>query len=163
MTVSHPIDDRFGALHAQVQETYERVARNPYSRYDFHRGPYYARRYLGYQGADLDPLPPVAIDRFTGVANPFAAGEIGPGETVLDLVCGSGTDLLIAARRVGDQGAVIGVDASPTMRRCATMAARAAGLAERVKVREGRCEALPLEDESVEVVIANGVTFEAVK
>ena len=157
MTISHPIDDRFGALHAQVQETYERVARNPYGRYDFHRGPYYARRYLGYEGADLDALPTVAIDRFAGVGNPFAAGEIRPGETVLDLGCGSGTDLLIAARRVGTQGRVIGVDASPTMRRCAAMAARAAGLAERVEVREGHCEALPMEGESVDVVIANGV------
>ena len=157
MTVSRPIADRIGALQAQFQETYELVARNPYSRYDFHRGPYYARRYLGYKGADLDSLPTVAIDRFTGVGNPLALGEIQPGETVLDLGCGSGTDLLIAARRVGAHGKVIGVDASPSMRRCAAMAARAAGLAERVEVREGRCEALPMEDESADVVIANGV------
>lgn len=157
MIVSHPIDDRTGALHARLQETYERVARNPYGRYDFHRGPYYARRYLGYEGADLDALPAVALDRFTGVGNPFAVAEIRPGETVLDLGCGSGTDLLIAARRTGARGRVIGVHTSPSMRRCATMAARAAGLAERVEVREGRCEALPVEDASADVVIANGV------
>lgn len=157
MNAPYPIDEPNHTLQTRVQETYERVARNPYGRYYFHRGPYYARYYLGYEGADLQTLPKVAADRFTGVGNPFAAGDIRPGETVLDLGCGAGTDLLIAARRVGPSGRVIGVDASPTMRRCAEMAARAAGLAERVEIREGQCEALPVADASVDLVIANGV------
>jgi arsenite methyltransferase len=138
-------------------ETYERLARNPYAPHHFHRGPYYARHYLGYAEADLEGVPTLARDRFAGVGNPFVAGEIHAGETVLDLGCGAGTDLVIAARRVGPTGRVIGVDASPTMRRCAQMAVRAAGLSDRVEIHDGRFEALPLGDDCVDLVIANGV------
>ncbi len=156
MTVHYPVDHSDPDPRARVQESFERFARNPYSQCPFHRGPYYARHYLGYEGGDLDSLPKVALDRFTGVGNPFAAGDVNPGETVLDLGCGAGTDLLIAARRVGAAGRVIGVDASPTMRRCAEIAARVAGLTDRVKVLDGHGEALPIQDESVDLLIANG-------
>jgi len=156
MNPSSLVDHGTNAVLARVQATYERVARNPYRQYHFHRGAYYARYYLGYPGAELAAVPQVALDRFAGVGNPLAAGELHAGETVLDLGCGAGTDLLIAARRVGATGRVIGVDSSPTMCRCAQIAARAAGLAERVEIREGRFEALPVEDESVDVIVANG-------
>ena len=140
----------------RVQEARERVARNPYGRFGFHRGPYYARRYLGYEGADLDPLPKVAVDRFIGVGNPFAVGPLDPGETVLNLACGAGSDALIAARRVGAAGRVIGVESSQSMRTCARIAVKASGLAARVEIRDGHSEALPVPDGSIDLVIANG-------
>ena len=141
----------------RVQEARERVARNPYGRFGFHRGPYYARRYLGYEGADLDPLPKVAVDRFIGVGDPFAVGPLDPGETVLNLACGAGSDALIAARRVGAAGRVwSGSSPSQSMRTCARIAVKASGLAARVEIRDGHSEALPVPDGSIDLVIANG-------
>ncbi len=157
MTMTSPF--HANALRARVQETHERVARNPYGQFHLHRGPYYARHYLGYDGADLQGLPQVALDRFIGVGNPFSVGEINPGERILSLGCGAGTDALIAARRVGPQGRVVGLDESPAMRTCARMAIRASGLADWVEIRDGRPDALPLADESVDLVIANGVLY----
>lgn len=142
---------------ARGLDTFEAIARNPYRAFSFHRGPYYARQYLGYPEADLASLPPVALDRFTGVGNPFAAGDLYPGETVLNLGCGAGTDLLIAARRVGPEGRVTGLDGSSTMLACARMAVRAAGLTARIELRNGDLQHLPVDDGSVDLVIANGV------
>jgi SAM-dependent methyltransferase len=144
-------------LKLRTPGSYERVARNPNGAFDFHRGHQYALRILGYPSDELQGLPALAVNRFAGVGNPFAAGGPRPGETVLDLGCGAGTDLLIAARRVGTGGRVIGIDGSPSMCRCAEMAARAAGLADRIEVREGRLDVLPVPDGSVDCVIGNGI------
>ena len=157
MTANRALSQPMPDIHERVRETYERLARNPYAHHPLHRGPYYARNYLGYADADLEASPKVAADRFTGVGNPFAAGDIHPGETVLDIGCGAGTDLVIAARRTGPDGRVIGVDPSPAMRQCAVRAARAAGLETRIEVRAGRGEGLPLDGHSVDLVICNGV------
>jgi arsenite methyltransferase len=78
------------------------------------------------------------------------------GSTVLDLACGSGTDLLLAARRVGPRGRAIGIDMTEGMRRRALAGARAAGLLN-VEVREADATALPVASGSVDVVISNGV------
>jgi ubiquinone/menaquinone biosynthesis C-methylase UbiE len=75
---------------------------------------------------------------------------------VLDLGCGAGTDLLIAAQMTGPTGRAIGVDMTPAMLELAAASARAMGLAN-VELHEALIEALPLEDGSVDVVISNGV------
>ena len=158
-----PIGFDVDSLRAQVRETYDRVARAPHGDFHFHRGPEYAERYLGYDPAELDELPEACTARFAGVGNPIRIGDsdprisIRPGETVLDHACGAGTDLLLAARRIGPGGQAIGVDMTPAMRDCAMAAADLAGLADRVEVRAGFFESLPVEDESVDVVISNGV------
>ncbi len=157
MAVMSPIDFDAEYLRHKVRETYARVARDPYDTYHFHRGPDYARDYLGYDPAELAALPPISVDRFAGVGNPFAAGDIHPGETILDHACGAGTDLLISARRAGPEGRAIGVDMTPMMRECAQLGAQLAGLADRVEIRDGRYEALPVPDASIDVVISNGV------
>ena len=90
------------------------------------------------------------------MANPHAIAPIEEGATAVDIGCGAGMDLLLAARRVGPAGRAIGVDMTPEMRERAAGAARAAGLAQ-VEVRAGDAEALPLEDASVDVVLSNGV------
>ena len=76
---------------------------------------------------------------------------------MLDHACGAGTDLLLAARRVGDSGRAIGVDMTPGMRSAALRAAGDAGLAQVVDVRAGVYEALPVDDASIDVLISNGV------
>lgn len=157
MAATCPIHFDADSLREKVRDTYQRVARNPYADYHFHRGPQYAQDYLGYDPRDLDALPPIVLDRFAGVGNPFAAGDIYPGETILDHACGAGMDLLIAARRTGPEGRALGVDMTPMMRECAELGAQIARLEDRVEIREGFFEELPVADESVDVVISNGV------
>src|SRR4029077_6296271 len=94
--------------------------------------------------------------RFAGVGNPLRIGPVHPGETVLDHACGGGMDVLLAARRVGPDGFVIGVDMTPRMLAAATRAADQAGFGSIVDIREGYLERLPVHDESVDVVLSNG-------
>jgi arsenite methyltransferase len=145
------------ALRHKIRETYTRVATHPQGEFHFHRGTDYACERLGYQRQELDALPSEAVDRFAGVGNPLAAGRITAGLTVLDHACGSGTDVLLAARRVGPSGKVIGVDMTSAMRELATVAAKKAGLDQIIEIREGYLEQLPVDDASVDVVISNGV------
>jgi SAM-dependent methyltransferase len=144
-------------LRATVRATYDRVARSPGGDFHFHRGADYARDYLDYDPADLAGLPEAATARFAGVGNPLLIGPVRAGERVLDHACGAGTDLLLAARRIGPTGRAIGVDMTETMRDCARAAAELAGLDDRVEIAPGYMEALPVRDESVDLVISNGV------
>ncbi|BAU50185.1 methyltransferase type 11 [Sulfurifustis variabilis] len=157
MAATCPIGFDVDRLRAQVLATYDRVARDPHGDFHFHRGADYAAQYLLYDRAELALLPASATARFAGVGNPHRIGPIRPGEVVLDHACGAGTDLLLAARRVGPTGRAIGVDMTPAMRHQARTAAREAGLDGIVDVRAGVYEALPVEDASVDVVISNGV------
>lgn len=93
---------------------------------------------------------------FAGIANPHAMAPILRGETVLDIGCGTGTDLLLAARRVGPVGHAIGIDMTEAMRNRARSSAAAAGLSN-VEVHRADATALPLEDGGIDVVISNGV------
>lgn len=157
MAASAPQGFDVTTLRERVRETYDRVAREPGGEFHFHRGAAYAARYLGYDAAELAEIPRVSSDRFAGVGNPIAVGPILPGETVLDHACGGGMDLLLAARRVGPTGKAIGIDMTPAMRAKAMEGTLAAGLADRVEILAGLYEELPVEDESVDVVISNGV------
>jgi ubiquinone/menaquinone biosynthesis C-methylase UbiE len=96
------------------------------------------------------------VESFAGVANPHALGRIEPNQVVLDLGCGAGTDLLIAAQMVGSGGRAIGIDMTPTMLARARESADEMGLAN-VELHQGLIESLPLPDESIDVVISNGV------
>jgi SAM-dependent methyltransferase len=157
MATTCPIGFDVAGLRAQVLATYDRVARDPGGEFHFHRGPRYAVDYLGYDADDIALLPATSTARFAGVGNPLRIGPIYPGETVLDHACGAGMDLLLAARRVGHRGQAIGVDMTPAMREVATRAAVEAGLSEIVTIRAGYFEQLPVADESIDVVISNGV------
>ncbi len=144
-------------LRAKVQETYDRVAREPGGSFHFHRGGDYACDYLKYDRVELAALPEECVARFAGVANPLRIGSILPGETVLDHACGAGMDLLLAARRTRTAGKAIGVDMTKAMRDSAASSALKAGLSGIVEIRGGFYEDLPVEDESVDVLISNGV------
>jgi hypothetical protein len=97
-------------LRSEIQTMYGRVATAPDSEFHFHRGPAYAASRLGYDHAELAQLPVAVTSSFAGVGNPHAIAPIEVSAVVLDIGSGAGTDLLLAARRVGPKGRAIGVD-----------------------------------------------------
>lgn len=110
----------------------------------------------GYTDADVAALPAEAVVNSFGCGNPLAFSEVKPGQTVLDLGSGAGIDLLLAAKKVGAEGRVIGVDMTDEMIAKARENIAAAGLAN-VDVRKGLIEELPVDDASVDWVISNCV------
>ena len=157
MAASCPINFNVGYLRDQVRSTYTQVASDPHGHFHFHRGADYARNFLGYDRDELAAIPTLATERFAGVGNPLDIGPVQPGMTVLDHACGAGMDLLLAAGRVGPTGRVIGVDMTPSMVECTRQAAEKAGISARVDVHQGFYEELPVDDETVDIVISNGV------
>jgi arsenite methyltransferase len=156
MSLSCPVDLDVLMLRREVTAMYASVAAAPNGTFHFHRGPEYAARTLGYDAEALSRLPIDVTARFAGIGNPHAIAPLLAGATVLDVGCGAGTDLLLAALRVGPKGAAIGVDMTEAMRALAADGARVCGLTN-VDVREGDAAALPVDDRSVDVVISNGV------
>ncbi len=141
-------------LRSEIRKTYTAVSHEPAREFIFPTGRAWAED-LGYP-AELARVPDATVDSFAGVGNPFTLGRIEPGETVLDLGCGAGTDLLVAAQMTGPRGRAIGVDMTPAMVERARESAAEMGL-ENVEVHESLIERLPLPDGSVDVVISNGV------
>jgi arsenite methyltransferase len=156
MALTCPVDFDVASLRTEIQSMYARVATTPGGEFHFHRGPDYAITRLGYDPAELSALPLTVTSSFAGVGNPHAIGRIDGGAVVLDVGCGSGTDLLLAARRLGPHGHAIGVDMTEAMRSRATAGAAECGLTN-VDVRSGEATRLPVEDHSVDVVTSNGV------
>jgi arsenite methyltransferase len=109
-----------------------------------------------YDEEELAQVPQSAVDRALGVGNHLRFADVEPGETILDLGCGSGIDTILAARRTGPAGRVIGLDFLPEMLERTAAAAAEAGL-HNVETLEGEMEAIPLQDDSVDHVISNGV------
>jgi arsenite methyltransferase len=156
MATSCPVDLDRGRLRSEVQSIYSRVASDPAGDFHFHRGPAYAVERLGYDPAALARVPDLATASFAGIANPHLVRPLDPGATVLDMGCGAGTDLLLAALQIGPAGRAIGVDMTEPMVTRARAAAALAGLAH-VEVRLGDATALPVDDASIDVLISNGV------
>jgi arsenite methyltransferase len=109
-----------------------------------------------YSALEREELPDAAVMASLGCGNPTAVAELRPGETVLDLGSGGGIDVLLSARRVGPTGRAIGLDMTPEMLQLARRNAADAGV-DNVEFLEGRMEAIPLPDSSVDVVISNCV------
>jgi arsenite methyltransferase len=143
-------------LREEVSAIYSRVATSPDDDYPFHLGPAYAADMLGYDAGELARLPTASTAAFTGVGNPIAIGEIPEGATVVDVGCGAGMDLLLAAGRVGPTGMAIGIDRTLAMLEKSRESARAMGF-DHVELRPGDAEALPVGDGAADVVLSNGV------
>jgi SAM-dependent methyltransferase len=141
-------------LKDEIVRMYQEVADHPEHEFHFFHGREAAEMF-GYEPEWLDFGPEGAVASFAGVGNPHQRAAIQPGETVLDLGSGAGLDAIIASKRVGPQGRVLGVDLNPAMCRKAQAHVAAAGAS--LDCREGRMERIPLEDATVDVVISNGV------
>src|SRR5947209_12539967 len=156
MPIACPVDLNTSILRSEISGIYGRVAAEPDGEFHFHRGPAYAAEFLGYDAGELAALPADCTASFAGVGNPLAIGPIHAGQTVLDIGCGAGMDLLLAAKRTGPDGQAIGVDMTDAMIERARKSAAGSGLCQ-VEVRKGDATALPIADCSIDVVNSNGV------
>jgi arsenite methyltransferase len=148
-----PVD--VDVLRDEIRKTYTDVSTAPEQEFIFPTGRSWAQE-LGYPEPELARIPEATVESFAGVANHWTLGGIEPGSVVVDLGCGAGTDLFIAAQMTGPTGRVIGVDMTVTMLERARQSATEMGL-RNVELHESLIEALPLDDASVDVVISNGV------
>jgi arsenite methyltransferase len=142
-------------LRDEIRRTYTDVSTTPEQEFIFPTGRSWAQE-LGYPEPELSRVPDATVESFAGVANHWLLGRIDPGSVVLDLGCGAGTDLLIAAQMTGLTGRVIGVDMTASMLDRARASAEEMGLSN-VELHEALIEAVPIGDASVDVVISNGV------
>ncbi len=142
-------------IKAAVAERYGLVAATPGQKFNFPVGRSFAES-VGYDPSILDRLPPGIWESFTGAGNPQRYVDAQPGETVLDLGCGAGLDLYIYAKKVGPKGRLFGLDLSEPMLEKARRNLAAVGISN-VEWLHASADAIPLPDNSVDLVTANGI------
>jgi SAM-dependent methyltransferase len=137
------------------QDEIKDTVRRAYAAIETGGGETVARRL--YSEEELAEVPPGAVEWALGVGNPVRYALLHPGETVLDIGSGGGIDTILAARRVGPEGASIGLDVVEEMLERARIHATEAGVEGSAEFIGGEMEDIPLPDGSVDVVISNGV------
>jgi len=142
-------------LEAEVKDMYRHVARGEESDLHFEVGRPLAER-LGYPGELLDAIPAEALASFAGVGHHLDLAALQPGEKVLDLGSGSGTDVFCAATLVGESGTVVGVDITDAQLDKAARLRDRDGFAH-VELVEAHIEELPFDDATFDAVLSNGV------
>ncbi len=142
-------------IRESVRIAYSSAAERPTEKHCFPVGRAFAES-VGYPRELLDSLPDCASGGFAGVSNVSVFAELPEAATVLDLGCGAGLDALVAARRVGPRGNVIGVDFSDSMLVRARRAADESGT-RHVEFRRADAETIPLADASVDAALINGI------
>src|SRR6476646_1000951 len=142
-------------LEAEVKDMYRHVAREEEADLHFELGRDLAE-HLGYSHELLDAIPADALASFAGVGHHLDLAALEPGDEVLDLGSGSGTDVFCAAVLVGESGRVVGVDITDEQIEKASRLRRQGGFAN-VDLVEAHIEELPFEDASFDAVISNGV------
>lgn len=142
-------------LREGVRRAYSAAAERPTDTHPFPVGRAFAAS-LGYPDDLLAGIPAVAVEAFSGVSNVAVFASIPAGATVLDLGCGAGLDALVAARRVGANGNIVGIDFSAAMLARGCQAVAEASLGNLVFVRAD-AERLPLASGSIDVALVNGI------
>jgi SAM-dependent methyltransferase len=142
-------------LEAAIKAMYRQVARGEHAALHFEVGRSLAE-HLGYPGELLDAIPAEALASFAGVGHHLDLAALRPGEAVLDLGSGSGTDAFCAAILVGQSGRVVGLDMTREQLDKAERLRERHGLAQ-VEFVEARMEELPFDDSIFDAVISNGV------
>ncbi|MEJ2313736.1 MAG: methyltransferase domain-containing protein [Nitrospirota bacterium] len=137
-----------------VRGKYREVAASAEGKFKYSTGRTGAEA-LKYDQSIIDAMPEGLIESFCGVGNPFSLGPVEAGQSVLDVGCGAGFDLITAGRLVGPEGRASGIDLTPEMVEKARRYLETAGIAGEVKV--AGCEELPFPDEEFDLVISNGV------
>ena len=144
-------------VHLKVSRKYAEISCSIKDRFKYPTGREGARL-LGYDLRSSEVISEAVIGSFCGVGNPFTPGEIKKGETVLDVGCGGGLDLITAARMTGPRGRAAGIDLVPKMVENACNNIKIAGLAN-CEVKEAGSESLPFKDNEFDIVISNGVLY----
>lgn len=142
-------------LERKVKGVYQDVAEAPGEDYHFAIGRELAER-LGYPETTLDRVPEGALESFAGVGYHFDLADIQPGDDVLDMGCGSGTDVFVAATDIGETGSVTGLDMTEEQLEKARQLRDEAEIAN-VTFEKGKIEDLPFEDDTFDVIVSNGV------
>ena len=142
-------------LAAEVKDMYRHVARGEETELHFEVGRNLAE-HLGYAGELLDAIPAEALASFAGVGHHLDLAELQPGQAVLDLGSGSGTDVFCAAMLVGESGHVVGVDITDEQLDKAARLRDREGFSQ-VRFVEAPIEELPFDDASFDAVLSNGV------
>ena len=143
------------AIREAVRQKYVEVAESAEGKFMYPTGREGALK-LGYSAAVVAGLPDDALTSFCGVGNPFALGPIKAGESILDVGCGAGFDMIVASHLVGGTGKVCGIDMTPQMTERARVNLKRPGVTN-AEVEVSGAEAIPYRDASFEVVISNGV------
>lgn len=155
MSAAETLPAKADLLRAKVNGAYSAAAAHPEQKHPFPIGRVLAED-LGYPSEVLDNVPQPSLEAFAGVSSVSLFADLPVGVTVLDLGCGAGMDSIIAARRVGPAGQVIGIDFSEPMLARARAAKELADLPH-LQFQRGDAENLPLPSESVDVALVNGI------
>jgi arsenite methyltransferase len=155
MTASQPVLDTADLLRAKVNGAYSAAASRPEQKHPFPIGRELAED-LGYPSEVLDKVPQSSVEAFAGVSNVSLFADLPGGATVLDLGCGAGMDSIIAARRVGPTGRVVGIDFSEAMLARARAAKDVVNFPH-LQFQQGDAECLLLADKSIDVALVNGI------
>jgi SAM-dependent methyltransferase len=142
-------------LRDKVKAMYQAVADEPHGTFHFEMGYDLAAR-LGYPTSELDQVPPEAVESFAGVGHHLALANLQHGERVVDLGSGAGMDAFLAARQLGPDGEIIGVDMTDAQLVKARLLAARDGYTN-TRFEHGYIEDAPVADASADAVISNGV------
>jgi len=149
------IEQEHDKIRTAIQKKYADISKNAQNKFAYLTGIEGARA-LNYDESILSYIPVELMKSFCGVGNPFLAGSIGLGESLLDIGCGAGVDLIIASHFIGETRRICGIDITPEM--CVVAKDNAESLnRQNIEVQEGAAESIPYDDCTFDVVISNGV------
>jgi SAM-dependent methyltransferase len=151
--MTNPIDEK--KIQDAVREKYAQVSKSASGKFNYPTGRDGAIQ-QGYDPAIIQSMTEELIESFCGVGNPFKLGAIKSGETVLDVGCGAGFDLIVASRMVGQDGKVCGIDLTPEMAEKAKRNLKQYGV-QSYNIQIAGAESIPYPDNIFDVIISNGV------